>query len=73
MVETTSRIETANKVLNNIYTATIVTRDLSNFIAREIELYAETLKENGDIYGHYAGLIKASQLIKDGNSERELG
>jgi hypothetical protein len=72
LVTTTSRLDTAHKVVNNIYLATLVTRDLSNFIAQEIESYAELLKENGDIYSHFAGLIKAAQLIREGISEREL-
>ena len=72
MVKTTSRFESANKILDNIYTSTIVVRSVSEAIAQEIEIYAELLKSNGDVYNQFAGLIKAAQLVREHNVEREL-
>lgn len=72
MVKTTSRFESANKIIDNIYTSTIVVRSVSEAIAQEIEIYAELLKSNGDVYNQFAGLIKAAQLVREHNVEREL-
>ena len=72
MVETVSRFESANKIIDNIYTSTIVVRSVSEAIAQEIEIYAELLKSNGDVYNQFAGLIKAAQLVREHNVEREL-
>jgi hypothetical protein len=72
MVKVTSRFESVDKIINNFYTSTIVTRSLSEAIAQEIETYAHLLKDNGDIYNQFAGLIKAAQLVRENNGEREL-
>jgi hypothetical protein len=72
MVETVSRFESVNKIIDNIYTSTIVVRSVSEAIAQEIEIYAELLKSNGDVYNQFAGLIKAAQIVREHNVEREL-
>jgi hypothetical protein len=72
MVETTTRFDVVNKHVNNTYTSTIIAKDLAALIALELETYAELLKENGDVYGHCAGLQKAAQIVRDHNGEREL-
>ena len=72
MVETTSRFDSVNKIIDNTYTSTIVVRSLSEAIAQEIETYAFLLKSNGDVYNQFAGLIKAAQLVREHNPEREL-
>lgn len=72
MVETTDRFQSVNKIVDNKYTTTIIVKSVSEAIAQEIELYAELLKSNGDIYNQFAGLIKAAQLVREHNPEREL-
>jgi hypothetical protein len=72
MVETTSRFDSVNKIVENTYTSTIIIRSLSETIAQELEIYAELLKSNGDIYNQFAGLIKAAQIVREHNTEREL-
>lgn len=69
---TATRFETVNKIVENIFTSTIIVKSLSEAIAQEIETYAELLKENGDIYNQGAGLIKAAQLVREHSAEREL-
>jgi hypothetical protein len=68
----TSRFDSVNKIVENTYTATIIVKSLSEAIAQEIEIYAELLKQNGDIYNQGAGLIKAAQLVRENSTEREL-
>lgn len=68
----TSRFDAVNKIVENTYTATIIVKSLSEAIAQEIEIYAELLKQNGDIYNQGAGLIKAAQLVRENSAEREL-
>lgn len=72
MVETASRFDTVNKIIDNVYVSTCVVRSLSATIAQEIEVYAELLREHGDVYNQCAGLIKAAQIIRDNSTEREL-
>jgi hypothetical protein len=72
MVETTDRFNSVNKIVENTYTATIIVKSVSEAIAQEIETYAELLKSNGDVYNQFAGLIKAAQLVREHNPEREL-
>jgi hypothetical protein len=71
-VVATSRFDAVNKIVENTYTATIIVKSLSEAIAQEIEIYAELLKQNGDIYNQGAGLIKAAQLVRENSAEREL-
>jgi hypothetical protein len=71
-VVTATRFDSVNKIVENIYTSTIIVKSLSETIAQEIETYAELLKENGDIYNQTAGLIKAAQLVREHAVEREL-
>ena len=68
----TSRFDAVNKIVENTYTSTIIVKSLSEAIAQEIEIYAELLKESGDIYNQGAGLIKAAQLVREHSAEREL-
>lgn len=68
----TSRFDSVNKIVENTYTATIIVKSLSEAIAQEIEIYAELLKQSGDIYNQGAGLIKAAQLVREHSAEREL-
>lgn len=72
MVETQSRFDAVNKIVENVYTSTIIVRSVSETIAQEIEIYAELLKSNGDVYNQFAGLIKAAQLVREHSIEREL-
>lgn len=72
MVETQSRFDTVNKIVENVYTSTIIVRSVSETIAQEIETYAELLKTNGDVYNQFAGLVKAAQLVREHSAEREL-
>jgi hypothetical protein len=71
-VVATSRFDAVNKIVENTYTSTIIVKSLSEAIAQEIEIYAELLKESGDIYNQGAGLIKAAQLVREHSAEREL-
>lgn len=68
----TSRFDAVNKIVENTYTSTIIVKSLSEAIAQEIEIYAELLKQSGDIYNQGAGLIKAAQLVREHSAEREL-
>jgi hypothetical protein len=71
-VVATSRFDAVNKIVENTYTSTIIVKSLSEAIAQEIEIYAELLKQSGDIYNQGAGLIKAAQLVREHSAEREL-
>jgi len=64
MVETTTRIEAVNKIVNNQFIATIVTNTLTETLAQELDAYASLLIDNGDVYSQVAGLRKASQLLR---------
>jgi hypothetical protein len=64
MVETTTRIEAVNKIVNNQFIATIVTNTLTEVLAQELDVYANLLINNGDVYAQAAGLRKAAQLLR---------
>jgi hypothetical protein len=53
-----------NRHVNNSFTATKVLNDLCALLADELEVYAELLKDNGDIYSQCAGLLKAAQIVR---------
>jgi hypothetical protein len=64
MVETTTRSEAVNKIVNNQFIATIVTNTLTEVLAQELDAYAALLIDNGDVYAQAAGLRKAAQLLR---------
>ena len=64
MVETTTRIEAVNKIVNNQFIATIVTNTLTETLALELDAYAELLIDSGDVYAQVAGLRKAAQILR---------
>jgi hypothetical protein len=59
-----TRVEAVEKHIENSFIVAKVVRDLSNTIAEEIEAHAEMIKESGDLYNLYGGLIKAAQVIR---------
>jgi len=67
-----TRFEAVNNKVHNTFLSALVVTDLSEVIAKEIEAQIEILNDSGDVYNQRPGLIRAVQLIRASNSEREL-
>lgn len=59
-----TRIETVNKHINNVFTATVITNDLCETLANELEQYVQLLQQEGDLYAQGAGLLKAVRILR---------
>ena len=59
-----SRAEVADKILNNTFLSTIVTKTLSNHIADELNAFADALIESGDEFSQVAGIRRAAKIVQ---------
>ena len=72
MVDLMSRIDAADRHLNNTFMATLCANDVSEVIAQEVEAYAQMLIDNGDPLELARGLVKAVEIIRSRRTEDGL-
>lgn len=59
-----SRLEAVEKHVENSFTARKIAIDLSIAIADEIEALATVIKDSGDLYSVYGGMMRAATIIR---------